>query len=243
MTSILLMGAGAGKRMNSNVPKPFIPVNGVPMWLYVADKLGLGYVSDSKTFVTREACREHMDVDQHNVLPTNMVDDATFIPDMSTLGPAWSVIAATLTHAPYQDVLILDSDCYLDTGTGLQASVPKMLNFSVKIGTQAMVFGARAEETNPHVATIKDAKRSEFVRIQEGGVDAFGLFAIGAYWFRSLSYFRYCLNKVDKTKEAKISDIINACGTGTVECPELQGTFVNLGTEELLAKHTGEQRG
>ncbi len=243
MTTILLMGAGAGKRMNSDVPKPCIEVNGVPMWMHVADKLGTGFVDDivNKTFVTRETCREHVKVDEYSCPDTHLVDDVTFIPDMSTLGPAWSVVAATLTHDAYTDVLILDSDCFLETGTGLQSAVPQMLKAVTGLNTQALVFGARAEENNPHVATIKNARRSEFVRIQEGGVDAFGLYAIGAYWFRSMSYFRYCLNKVDKSKEAKISDVINACGTGTVECPELQGRFVNLGTEELLAAYCKER--
>lgn len=238
---VLLMAAGAGKRMNSAVPKPFIDVKGKQMWMYVAEKLGLGKNDTlQRVLVMQEKHRKWLDVDKggdHLDEISKYVEEVTYIPDMEVAGPAWSVVAATLTTRPSQPILILDTDCWVEpTPMGHRdimsgSQITQICRMHPHWDTYCMVFGIRVFEDMTHAAEITMSLNTMVIR--EGGVKKGGLLNVGAYWFRSVEDFRVRLSSVKKEGEVKISDVVNVDVRST-EVMTLTGKFVNIGTEELL---------
>lgn len=256
---LIMLAAGAGARMNSDVPKPFLDVNGEQMWLHVARKIGLQQRPDiGKTLVVQEAHRKWFDMSDADVSEyvSDTIDDVKYITDMSGKGPAWSVAAATLMD-PYETlpILILDSDCWLEVpknpppytvNYGLLSNLSQleqMLILRPYWQTECILFGVRVFEDTQHEAEIIPHPTDLTGRmhsIKEGGVRKDGLLNVGAYWFRSLADFRWRLAACKKEGEVKISDVVNM-QTRNIEVITLNGNFINIGTEELLKKYLEDQ--
>lgn len=245
---ILLMAAGSGERMNSEVPKSFMRMgpDNLQMWYYVAKRQGLDkYTRLSRSLVMQEQHRKWYDYENIEWDKDYPIDGVDYITDMSSKGPAWSVMAATLNTHPSHPILILDSDCWVEptlighqrdimSGTQMQ----QISRMRISWETSCVVYGVRVFEDTDHAAEIKigNSPLGNIDCVQEGGVNKGGLLNIGAYWFNSVQEFRARLAEVKKEGEVKISDVVNVRTRG-VECMTLSGKFVNIGTEYLLNKY------
>lgn len=254
---ILLMAAGAGKRMQSaDVPKPFVEVNGKPMWQHTAEKMGLKNRGETVHLVMQEHHRQFMDIDndQHCEVAAEYVDDIQYITDMTEKGPAWSVVAATLSLHGSHSILIVDSDCWVEVPEDAPSfmrqhaallgstEIEQIAHVRANLETDTLLFGVRVFEDTADAAQIDygipgDGK--SYPRIVEGGVAKGGLLNVGAYWFKSLDDFRSRVALCTKQAEVKISDVVNAHNYNT-EVVSLNGVFRNIGTKERLAAYLEE---
>jgi GTP:adenosylcobinamide-phosphate guanylyltransferase len=247
MITVLLMAAGAGTRMLSDVPKPFIKVGQTQMWELVAKKLGLHKKREvAKYLIVQDQHKQYLLMDSES---EKYVDTAIAITDMTSKGPAWSVAAATMSMSSDQSILILDSDCWVEVPPNAPAymqhnaallgstEIEQILRMRPAWGTDIMLFGVRVFEDTPNaseiVLNVKSDPLGRVEAIREGGVKNGGILNVGAYWFRSVGDFRARLAKCTSQTEVKISDVVNVRAWPS-DVMVLNGEFRNLGTRELL---------
>jgi hypothetical protein len=225
---ILLMGAGAGSRFvqdGHTTPKPFIDVDGFPMYEYVASRIGLDWISsdDNIYFVTQLAYKKYVE-------SVDIIENL-FVPDLVKAGPAWTAVAATLDCPEHSDLLIFDSDCFVQTDESTQYDLIR--DYPIPLTTEAVVFTVKAKEDNPDVAMVDFGR---IMQIREGGVLEGQQINVGAYWFRSVGKFRrsvfYAQQEQESSAELKLSEVMNT--QLSAEACELNGEFINLGSPTAL---------
>jgi len=243
MTIKLLMGAGAGSRFQSggySVPKPFISVHGESMFLHVARKLGALEVGGI-TFVTQAKFSRHVEKAQPGV----MIDRVIYVPDLTKAGPAWSAVAATMLEDQDEDVLLMDSDCFVLSET--ECPLNTILYEPVQRFTKCVVYGNTGNEDKGLARIMLEGTR---VSIKEGGTKKKDIANIGIYWFKSVRYLHHLAATATAAKafqnlvtEVKISDLVNMIPETEVGASVIKGTFVNLGTPAGLNAYQKEKHG
>lgn len=240
---VLLMGAGAGSRFpKSRVPKPFVRVDDRMMYEYVANKNGMFGRTDTY-FVTQTAFAKY-DAFEHKTRPSHYFsEDTIFVPDLVAAGPAWSAVAASLRFDDHEPLLLVDSDCFVEMNKEDHYLMKSVENQDFKLTTEVVVYSTISTEDMSGVAQVDIDPDDAHITIKEGGVKKGELINVGAYWFRSLREFRnrvFGMQQEHSTeKELKISDVVN--GFEKVKGLILNGKFVNLGSEELLAAYRKEK--
>ncbi len=242
MTRILLMAAGAGSRFGSGTPKPFIRVNGLPMWHHVGAKAGLKRAADGSPMAVSLVTRSDH---QHYIASTDhqgyspVVDNIKAIRPMVEQGPAWSVVAATLGGYT-EDIIVMDSDCYLSAPDAIQCAKElthfrQIELFRPNITSSAAVFALRTMKDDQAAMAVMESNKGPMIA-SVPGVRRGELLNIGTYWFRSVSTFQHAVANMpffaDGTKELKVADVFNYLKHREVY--EVVGNFHNLGTPEQL---------
>lgn len=248
MTMIaMLMAAGAGSRFkDGSVPKPFrTVVDNIPMYEYVATKMGLAprLYFEHTVLVTQSAFKDYAPVWRGKA--NSLVSNTIFVPNLVAAGPAWTAVAASLNYADHSGLMLFDTDCFVEPLFGKNAVLWQMLGMPTPLGADAVVFAVRATEDTDSAATVHvevEDDGGNSVTITEGGVKAGDLLNVGVYFFRNIKAFRSSVFQAQQAKgsvgdssELKLSEVLSRIRH--VECCELEGTFVNLGTPELLQKH------
>lgn len=241
---IMMMAAGGGKRFRDDgykMPKPFIPVRQRQMWEHVALKQGLDRYEAS--LVIRRGTENWLHMDEWSPI-TNLIQ----IPDMVDRGPAWSVVAATLNLKGSESVLLIDCDCFVDTGgEKLQARIEiETLTAKRKAGEElptAIVVGSTAPGNQLNAAAIRRTDETTYVIVEptesNRGAEDGELINVGTYWFNNLDMFRSVVHSLSSEtgREIKLSDVYNAWPEKRGVLP-LPGRFHNLGTPEDLRHYT-----
>lgn len=243
---VMMMAAGSGSRLvdEKKVPKPFVKVLKQDMYSFVADKIGLDGTWAFPTSVV-------FNVEHSSTLIQRSVKKPQFstfqvIPSMTSMGPAWSVITATLADKqPDHPILLLDCDCFMEPeGTQRYHEQMSQMVSSIfetsALGDMPIAFVARAEKQMEGVA--KASRQDSYWHLEEGGCEDQERFAIGSYYFPSIVGFRENAVRAmldpwwwrKQNRELKISDVFNKAG-GT--CKLIHGSFQNLGTNEQLTEY------
>lgn len=247
MTRVLLMAAGAGSRFGGDVPKPFIDVNGLPMWHYVAKKMGMVRAADGGPFVVSLIVRsDHQGMISATDLQgySPVVDNIKFIRPMIEQGPAWSVIGATLDMTTEEDIYVVDSDCYVEDPRKLSdkhriSHFKQMESMRPRLNIDAVAFAHVAFHADPSAMGALFSSGDEPLIASSPGVKTGQLANTGTYWFRSVRQFRSAVSQMpfyaDNSKELKLADVFNHFRRR--EFQRVAGVFHNLGTPEHLTNY------